>query len=179
MGEWMPVYDYPFNPVLSQHSGSYLNSMCTEVSNLTSNFHSNCHIGWPASGEIDAVEFQSKWNQDRHGPGTPGSLHFEEHHGDHAISFWCDKNVVPQNWNTYSVIWEPDYIAFLLNNVEYGRYNKPNGADWKNWPYDQEFYLIVNLAIYPFWGSAPDPSVTKMTMDVDWITISRNSSRIA
>jgi beta-glucanase (GH16 family) len=131
----------------------------------------NVYGAWPNSGEIDIVEYQSVW-----GTGTPGSLHFAAHHAGDALSFWCKNNLTPQDWHIYSVIWEPDYIAFLFDNIEYGRYTKPPGSDWYNWPYDQEFYIIVNLAIWPSWGSSPTQN--QMTMDVDWITVSRNVSRI-
>jgi beta-glucanase (GH16 family) len=56
------------------------------------------------------------------------------------------------NYNTYSLLWTPTDITFAVNGVPFFTYNKTNGADYRTWPFDQPFYLIINLAMGGIWG---------------------------
>ncbi len=74
-------------------------------------------------------------------------------------------------WNVYGAQWTETYIAFFLNGAEILRYNKPAGADFKTWPFDQEFYLIINMAIDPWWAPQSPPLTTSCSIEVDWIRV--------
>ncbi len=63
--------------------------------------------------------------------------------------------VVPNGSNTYnlySVLWTPSYITFEVNNVPFYTYTKATHANYTTWPFDQPFYLILNLALGGSWG---------------------------
>ncbi len=62
---------------------------------------------------------------------------------------------VPNNdteFKAYSLLWTPDSITFIANNEPYFTYTRKPDSDYKTWPFDQPFYLIINLAIGGTWG---------------------------
>ncbi|KAI9599068.1 concanavalin A-like lectin/glucanase domain-containing protein [Syncephalis fuscata] len=129
---------------------------------------------WPWSGEIDIAEYQSIWRK-KFQPEqfrTPGSLHFAKYHGNNAQSFWAEGND-PSQWHTYSVVWKQGRAEFLLDNKMYGSYTPPTTVTPYEWPYDKPFYLIINLAVEPGFGSKAPLDVKEMNMDIDWIRVSK------
>ncbi|KAI8054333.1 concanavalin A-like lectin/glucanase domain-containing protein [Syncephalis plumigaleata] len=134
----------------------------------------NAYGGWPNSGEIDIVEYQSIWRK-KFQPEqfrTPGSLHFAKYNGGNAQSFWAEGND-PTQWHTYSMIWREGNIEFLLDDKTYGSYTPPTTTTSYEWPYNKPFFLVINLAIGPGFGSQAPADVNQMTMDVDWIRVSK------
>lgn len=62
---------------------------------------------------------------------------------------------VPDNnttYNTYTMLWTPTTITFEFNNNPFFTYTKPAGSNYTNWPFNQPFYLILNLAMGGSWG---------------------------
>jgi beta-glucanase (GH16 family) len=55
-------------------------------------------------------------------------------------------------YNTYTLLWTPTSLTFEVNNVPFFTYNKTTGAGYGTWPFDQPFYLILNLALGGSWG---------------------------
>ncbi|RKP25004.1 concanavalin A-like lectin/glucanase domain-containing protein [Syncephalis pseudoplumigaleata] len=134
----------------------------------------NAYGIWPNSGEIDITEYQSIWRK-KHQPEqmrTPGSLHFAKYHGATAKSFWAEGND-PSEWHVYSMIWREDGVKFLLDGKEYGSYTPPTTQDPTEWPFNKPFYLIMNLAIEPGFGTKVPADVNKITMEVDWIRVTK------
>ena len=44
-------------------------------------------------------------------------------------------------------------LGFSMDGAPYpGSYAKPAGAAWQQWPFDQPFYFILNLAVGGSWG---------------------------
>lgn len=56
------------------------------------------------------------------------------------------------NYNTYTLLWTPDSITFEVNNKPYYTYYKQPGATYLTWPFNQPFYLIIDLAVGGVWG---------------------------
>ena len=69
--------------------------------------------------------------------------------GDYSTITVPDNNV---NYNLYSLLWTPTTITFEVNNTPFYTYAKEAGANYQTWPFDQPFYLILNLAIGGSWG---------------------------
>jgi beta-glucanase (GH16 family) len=55
-------------------------------------------------------------------------------------------------YNTYSMLWTPTSMTFEVNNNPFYTYTRPSGANYTNWPFDQPFYLILNIALGGSWG---------------------------
>jgi len=88
---------------------------------------------------------------------------------------------VPNNDTTfhdYEVDWTPTSLTFRVDGTAFFTYNKQPGADYHSWPFDQPFYLIINLALGGTWGGLDtsqypgdgvDKSVLPATMNVQSI----------
>lgn len=62
---------------------------------------------------------------------------------------------VPNNNNDfhdYSLDWTPDKLTLKIDGKEYFSIDKKSGADYHSWPYDQPFYLTMNLALGGNWA---------------------------
>ncbi len=57
-----------------------------------------------------------------------------------------------ETFNKYSLMWTPTSLVYAVNNEPYFVYNRSDKADYTVWPFDQPFYLIVNLAMGGTWG---------------------------
>ena len=68
------------------------------------------------------------------------------------------------SYNLYSLLWTPTSITFEINNQPFYRYSKPKNANFTNWPFNQPFYLIANLAVGGIWGGE-DKSVYPSGVD--------------
>ena len=99
---------------------------------------------WPNSGEIDIME---------NAPSTCGNhkafstLHAEGHWGGDGASIGAKVfgEKFSSEWHTFGVLWTEDKITSFYDDKEKGSYS--NDGTSKNWPYDKDFYIILNLAI--------------------------------
>jgi beta-glucanase (GH16 family) len=55
-------------------------------------------------------------------------------------------------FNTYTLLWTPDSLTYAVNGKPFFTYTRQAGADYTTWPFDQPFYMIVNLAMGGTWG---------------------------
>ena len=123
-------------------------------------------MGWPRRGEIDIVEYQSLWGY------TPSALHFQERHGGNSVT-WHGDNEDLSEWRIHRIDWTPNYIEAYEDGNLVGRYDRPENPTQDNWPYhgSSNFYLLINLAVAPFWGTRPDPETTRMDFEIDYIRV--------
>lgn len=132
---------------------------------------------WAASGEIDIMEAKGRL------PGTTsGAIHFGgqwpvnryiagEYHFPQGQTFANDYHV-------YSMVWEDDNIKWYVDGKFFFKVSReqwysvaaPNNPDA---PFDQPFYLIMNLAVGGHFdgGRIPDPSSIPATMQVDYVRV--------
>ena len=130
--------------------------------------------GWPNSGEIDIMEFVGY---------DPGLVHATVHtdlynHPDNTQkgSSLSKDNDYVNEFHTFKLEWLPDKMTFYVDDVSYFTY-KPsrysNCPDQKSWPFDNEFFIILNVAIGGGWGGANgvDDSIFPTTMEVDFVRV--------
>lgn len=119
---------------------------------------------WPACGEIDIVEAKGaspKMSYGTvHGPGYSG--------GDGIGGLTPLKSFNYSTYNVYAIEWKPDQIRWLVNDKPYFTLNKADVGE-KEWVFNKEFYLILNVAVGGYFTGEVDPDLTKGTMSVDWI----------
>jgi len=99
--------------------------------------------GWPNSGEIDILE---------HYGCNPGDVHATVHNntynwnGGVPPTSYSTNTSATSEFHKYEVEWTQDELKFFVDDVWIGSYyNESSG--WEQWPFDQEFYIILNLAI--------------------------------
>jgi len=124
---------------------------------------------WPKSGEIDIME---------HVGYEPDSIYGTVHTQsfNHSIGTQVGKALkVADVYNTYHVYameWFEDRIDLFIDDQKYFTFNKSkNGID--EWPFDQDFHLMMNLAIGGNWGGKMgiDETIFPATMKIDYVRI--------
>ena len=101
---------------------------------------------WAASGEIDIME---GWGS------TPekvcGTIHFGDTWPGNTYltkNYTFSNGDSTENWHNYSIEWEPGEIRWYIDGDLYSTQNQWNSAGRAfPAPFDQNFYLILNLAV--------------------------------
>ena len=113
---------------------------------LGSNFS---EVGWPDSGEIDIMEYLGREPDlifgTIHGPGYAGAL---------GLSNWNRQDYdIADDFHTYAVEWDEDGFTWFYDGEAYGSYVRADIGE-REWPFDQPFFIILNLALG---GQFPGP----------------------
>ena len=124
-------------------------------------------VGWPQSGEIDIMEYVSKFPNDVfgtiHGPGYSG-----------GSGFGATLNLpggVAGNYHTFAVEWGPDEIHWFVDGVNYHNATPADVAPHE-WVYNHPFYLILNLAIGGnFGGPIAEGMTFPQNLAVDYVRV--------
>jgi len=125
--------------------------------------------GWPKSGEIDIME---------HVGYDPGAVHGTVHTEafNHIVGTQKGEKVLvadfASDFHTYAIDWRKEQINFYVDGEHYFTF-KNTGKDYKEWPFDQPFYLILNLAVGGNWGGREgvDPLIWPQRMEVDYVRV--------
>ena len=128
------------------------------------NFHS-----WPADGEIDIME-----EVGYHPNYVSSSLHANAHVHSNGTQvtheMYCEG--AEGEFHTYAIEWTAQNITtYVDGKVQLSYDNRGLGRD--DWPYDDPFYIIFNLAWGGDWGGAQgvDESALPVTMEVDYVRV--------
>ena len=110
-------------------------------------------VHWPACGEIDIMEASAL---QRYGMAF-GSLHSQP---DDQYNFGITANVALDDFyskfHTFAIVWKKDQIDFLADDKVYKSVTKADmtsesnavpGKGRRGWPFNKEFFLILNLAM--------------------------------
>ena len=114
---------------------------------------------WPKCGEIDVMEV--------HGSAlstTYGTLHFGEPHTQKQGSYTLPEGQTNfgEDFHVFACEWDPDEFRFYVDDILFYTVNdwftqKPGfGKVAYPAPYDQPFYMILNLAVGGSWVGYPD-----------------------
>jgi beta-glucanase (GH16 family) len=126
---------------------------------------------WPAGGEIDIMELIGSE------PGRVyGTLHYGNPHqsigGHYDLSAG---QVFADDFHVFALEWEPSQIRWYVDGALYQTADewftsKPNAPFPA--PFDQPFYLILNVAVGGNWPGSPDStSVFPQSMHVDYVRV--------
>lgn len=124
---------------------------------------------WPADGEIDIME-----EVGYHADYVSSSLHANAHvhsNGTQVTHEMYCKGAEGE-FHTYAIEWTAQNITTYVDGKKQLSYdNRGLGRD--DWPYNDPFYVIFNLAWGGDWGGQKgvDESVLPVTMEVDYIRV--------
>ena len=123
---------------------------------------------WPSSGEIDIMEYQSN-NHDYYF----GTAHTQNNHGSGITSGRLKGEGLETSFHKYALEWTPDYIKWYFDDVLYHTYTNPKRPidNQNDWPFDQEFYFILNVAVGGTLGGTIANDFKTATMEVDYVRI--------
>ncbi len=124
--------------------------------------------GWPHSGEMDIME---------HYGCNPGEVSSTVHNnvynwngGVPPTSYLYDTSATT-DFHIYEMQWSEDELNFYVDGTYIGTYFRTNSG-WQQWPYDQEFYIILNLAIGShFMPCSTQDGLFPQRLEVDYVRV--------
>jgi len=128
------------------------------------NFHS-----WPADGEIDIME-EVGYHPDFVSSSLHANAHVHSNGTQVTHEMYCKG--AEGEFHTYAIEWTAQNITtYVDGKVQLSYDNRGLGRD--DWPYDDPFYVILNLAWGGDWGGAQgvDESALPVTMEVDYVRV--------
>ncbi|MFM7567761.1 MAG: family 16 glycosylhydrolase, partial [Betaproteobacteria bacterium] len=102
---------------------------------------------WPKSGEIDIVEWSGRYFNDT---TVQAALHYEKDSGNTQTKASTALSSSVERFHTYQLWWSPTEIRIGVDgdaDSAYFRYAKQTDWDVSRWPFDSQFYLLMNVAV--------------------------------
>ncbi|MEP7144237.1 MAG: family 16 glycosylhydrolase [Ferruginibacter sp.] len=126
-------------------------------------------VPWPACGETDIMELVGSDPKKVVGTG-----HYANSAGTHDSkggSYSMIGEDFSQKFHVFSIIWEQDSIQWLIDNMVYYTMTKAS-AGTTAYPFNSEFFFIVNVAVGGDWPGPPDGTTGfPQRMFVDYIRV--------
>lgn len=101
-------------------------------------------LHWPDCGEIDIME---------HCGHKLDKAFFSIHtkHNNHVIGNGFTKTMhikgITDDFHKYSFLWEKDKLTWMVDDKVCFSVDKVKDLDESYWPFDQQYYIIINMAI--------------------------------
>lgn len=130
----------------------------------------NVYGTWPRSGEIDIMEYTG----DR-----PDKVFGTIHYGHDGWRFTGDEFIKApgepnfhEEFHVYTLLWNEDCIQMLLDGeLQSGPFSRTTTLP-TTWPFDQQFHLILNIAVGGNLPGYPDASTQfPQRMEVDYVRV--------
>jgi beta-glucanase (GH16 family) len=129
----------------------------------------NDPLHWPDDGELDIMEevgYQPNM--------IYGTAHNKLYNGANGKQKGASKLVADaqDNFHVYSMEWTANQVSWSIDGDVFFTYADPfTGAD--AWPYNKDFFMILNLAIGGNWGGAQgvDDAIFPQSMLVDYVRV--------
>lgn len=125
--------------------------------------------GWPSSGEIDIMEHVGFDQGIVH-----GTIHTERYNTLKGTQKEGKISIPDASaaFHLYAIEWSADRIDFYVDDKKYHTVTKSN-EDYKGWPFDQRFHLILNIAVGGNWGGQQgvDETIWPQRLEVDYIRV--------
>lgn len=110
--------------------------------------HSNQYY---VDGEIDMVEAIGSQPNTVYGIGH---ALLNPDHSSYPGVYYATTNIPDAStaFHTYGLDWTPTNLTFTVDGKPYYSVDKGPNDDYKRWPYDQKYHLIINLALGGSWA---------------------------
>jgi beta-glucanase (GH16 family) len=128
--------------------------------------------GWPASGEIDIMEHVGYDPCVIH-----GTIHTEKY--NHIKQTQLEGTMraprCQDEFHTYAITWRRNHIDFFVDREKYFSVTRNPEDDFRGWPFDQRFHLIMNIAVGGNWGGLEgvDEAIWPQRMEIDYVRVYR------
>ena len=126
--------------------------------------------GWPESGEIDIMEhvgYNPNW--------IHGTIHTDayNHMDGTQLGGQIHINDASSNFHIYSIVWSDESIKWYVDDIQFYDFYNDQQDDFTTWPFNQDFHLILNLAIGGTWGGQQgiDDSAFPAQFKIDYVKI--------
>lgn len=125
--------------------------------------------GWPQSGEIDIVELIGQEPEVVHGTIHYGNLW----PGNQSLTeaYTLHDGIFNDDFHKFAVEWAPGEIRWLVDDYLYAVKRSSDVLPF-SWPFDQDFHLLLNVAVGGNWPGNPDATTAfPQTMEVDYVRV--------
>ncbi|MBK9121569.1 MAG: glycoside hydrolase family 16 protein [Chloroflexi bacterium] len=124
-------------------------------------------IGWPASGEIDIMEYVGKEPRSVH-----GTVHGPEYHGSGGLGMrYIFPEPVADDFHVFGIEWEPEIIRWTVDGEVFHTLT-PETLYGGTWVFDHDFFLLINVAVGGNWPGNPDDTTEfPQEMLIDWVRV--------
>jgi hypothetical protein len=125
---------------------------------------------WPGDGEIDIMEevgARPNW--------VSSSIHCSAYNHQLGTQKSAEKYIetAESEFHIYAVEWTEDYIKGLVDGEVYFTFNNDHANNRDTWPFDDPFYLKLNLAWGGDWGGylGVDENALPTTYEIDYVRV--------
>ena len=135
--------------------------------------------GWPRCGEIDIMEVLGDDVATAY-----STIHYGKPHNEQQGKCVLKENNFAQDFHEYSVEWEPGEMRFLIDDdlilTVNDWFSGDVGIDDRPYPapFDQTFYVQLNLAVGGTWPGNPDATTDfdKAEFEIDYVRVYQKES---
>ena len=123
-------------------------------------------IAWPYCGEIDIMEPNIAKTK------VLGTWHWNNGAGkkmNTAAVTTISNEDTSENWHTYSLLWTPDSMKIYMDDVLVNQISLFT-------PFDEEFYILLNVAMGGSLGGDIDADFNTDIMEIDYVKVYQESS---
>ena len=126
-------------------------------------------VSWPACGEIDIMELiGDKPNE------VFGTVHFGHDFWRYISSekYSLDEGDFSTGFHTYTLLWRENCLRFMVDGNLYGTPITPSSTLPTGYPFNDEFYLLLNVAVGGNLPGSPDgTTVFPQEMEVEYVRV--------
>lgn len=126
-------------------------------------------LAWPACGEIDMLEH---WGSNQN--FVQSAIHTPSSYGNTINKGGQIVNTASSDFHLYSMEWTEEKMVFSVDSVEYYTYNPPI-KNSETWPFDAEFYILINFAIQNNIAS----TFTQASLEIDYIRVYQKNANLS
>lgn len=116
---------------------------------------------WPACGEIDIMEYQGNIPDQ-----TIAAMHWTGNSGGNGPAATTAVANAETEFHIYECIWSPEVVKFFVDGTEFHSVENNLGL-----PFNDDFFLIFNVAMGGTLGGEIDDSFVSSTMEVDYVKV--------
>ncbi|MEI6649320.1 MAG: glycoside hydrolase family 16 protein [Actinomycetes bacterium] len=126
----------------------------------------NDGVNWPLCGEIDLQEGVGSAPQT-----VRGTIHGPLYFGEAGLTQTHENpTLLSEEFHIYGINWSEDQIEWTFDGTTYNTIRRDDAAlEGKEWPFNNEFYLLINQAIGGWFGGEVDPELKRAELTVDWV----------
>lgn len=135
---------------------------------------------WPRCGEIDIMEVVGSDTNKCY-----GTVHYGSPHAESQGSLTLKDDSFSSQFHLFSCEWEPGKLTWYVDgkkiHTENDWYTKIEGQDEKPYPapFNQPFYMILNLAVGGNWPGSPDKDanyIDNSAFVIDYVRVYQKAS---
>jgi beta-glucanase (GH16 family) len=117
--------------------------------------------GWPACGEIDIMEHLGRQLNKIY-----GTLHHPGHSGGNGDGSTVNILNATTEFHKYSVEWNRETIKIAVDDIVFFTFVNSGSL-----PFNQNFFMILNVAMGGNFGGSVDPAFVSGVMEVDYVRV--------